>query len=71
MIEISASLGGELSLGVAIQEVNGIIDQISLPAGYSLYEAGGFQAVQQGAGDGHDSAGSGAVSGTGCDGGAV
>ncbi|ODB92279.1 acriflavin resistance protein [Candidatus Thiodiazotropha endoloripes] len=48
MIEISASLGGELSLGVAIQEVNGIIDQISLPAGYSLYEAGGFQAVQQG-----------------------
>ncbi|MEW8497855.1 MAG: efflux RND transporter permease subunit, partial [Candidatus Thiodiazotropha taylori] len=48
MIEISASLDGELSLGLAIQQVNRVIDQVSLPAGYTLYEAGGFQAVQKG-----------------------
>jgi multidrug efflux pump subunit AcrB len=48
MIEISASLDGELSLDLAIQEVNQLIEQISLPAGYRLYEAGGFQSVQQG-----------------------
>jgi multidrug efflux pump subunit AcrB len=48
MIEISASLDGELNVDLAIQAVNQVIEQISLPVGYSLYEAGSFQAVQQG-----------------------
>jgi CzcA family heavy metal efflux pump len=48
MVEISASLGKALSLEHGIREVNRVIEGVVLPSGYSLYEAGGFQAVQQG-----------------------
>jgi multidrug efflux pump subunit AcrB len=48
MVEISASLSSEVSLDLGIQEVNRVMQQVTLPAGYTLYEAGGFEAMQQG-----------------------
>ena len=48
MVEISASLGGGLSLEQAIGEANRVIEQMQLPPGYTLYEGGGSEIMQKG-----------------------
>ncbi|MES9833336.1 MAG: efflux RND transporter permease subunit [Candidatus Thiodiazotropha sp. DIVDIV] len=48
MVEISASVSEALGLDLANQKVNEIIEEMQIPSGYILYEAGGFDSVQKG-----------------------
>jgi len=48
MVEITASLGDELSLEEAIERSLAATADLDLPPGYSLYEAGSLEALQEG-----------------------
>jgi multidrug efflux pump subunit AcrB len=48
VVEISASLGDELTLQQALEQVNAVLQKIDLPEGYSAYEAGSLQTLQEG-----------------------
>jgi CzcA family heavy metal efflux pump len=48
MVEITASLGDELGLQEAIEQALAATADLPLPAGYSLYEAGSLETLQEG-----------------------
>jgi len=48
IVEISASIGGDLTLAEAIEQALAAAAEVPLPPGYSLYEAGGLETLQQG-----------------------
>ena len=48
IVEISASLAEDATLGGVLQEMDKVLAQIPLPLGYNLYEAGSKQALQEG-----------------------
>ena len=48
IVEISASIGGDLTLAEAIEQALAAAAEVALPRGYSLYEAGSLEALQQG-----------------------
>ncbi|MBK5930282.1 efflux RND transporter permease subunit [Halochromatium salexigens] len=48
IVEISASIGGELTLAEAIEQALAAAAEVNLPPGYSLYEAGSLETLQQG-----------------------
>ncbi len=48
VVEISASLGDELTLQQALEQVDAVLQKIELPEGYSVYEAGSLQTLQEG-----------------------
>jgi len=48
IVEISASVSDDATLGGVIQEIDQIVADISLPKGYSIYEGGAKQALQEG-----------------------
>ncbi len=48
VVEITASLGGELTLEQAIEAALAAADGVDLPQGYALYEAGSLETLQQG-----------------------
>ena len=48
IIEVSASVGEALTLAEALQGIDEVIAQVHLPAGYTIYEGGAKQLLQQG-----------------------
>ena len=48
IVEISASVGGELTLVEAIEQALAAAAEVPLPRGYSLYEGGSLETLQQG-----------------------
>jgi CzcA family heavy metal efflux pump len=48
MVEISASLSGDRPMGLVLRDLNQLIDSTQLPPGYSIYEAGSLETLQQG-----------------------
>ncbi|MCF7979523.1 MAG: efflux RND transporter permease subunit [Chromatiaceae bacterium] len=48
IVEISASIGGDLTLASAIEQALAAPPEVPLPPGYSLYEAGSLETLQQG-----------------------
>ncbi|MEA3640354.1 MAG: efflux RND transporter permease subunit [Lamprobacter sp.] len=48
IVEISASVGGDLTLGTAIEQALAAASEVPLPPGYSFYEAGSLETLQQG-----------------------
>lgn len=48
VVEISASLTGELSLSEALQQANSALEGLDLPDGYLIYEAGNLEALKEG-----------------------
>ena len=48
IVEISASIGGDLTLATAIEQALAAASEVPLPRGYSLYEAGSLETLQQG-----------------------
>jgi multidrug efflux pump subunit AcrB len=48
VVEISASVAGDATLEGAIDEALTALDDLPLPRGYSLYEAGALETLQQG-----------------------
>jgi multidrug efflux pump subunit AcrB len=48
MVEVTASLGDELSLEEAIEQSLAAIADLGLPPGYSLYEAGSLETLKEG-----------------------
>lgn len=48
VVEISASIGDELTLEQALERVEEIVDEMELPKGYTLYEAGSLEALKAG-----------------------
>jgi CzcA family heavy metal efflux pump len=48
IIEVSATLSGELSFGEVYTALRERIDSFELPAGYTLYEGGEYETLQQG-----------------------
>ncbi|NEX17351.1 MAG: AcrB/AcrD/AcrF family protein [Halochromatium sp.] len=48
IVEISASIGGDLTLATAIEQALAAVAEVPLPRGYRLYEAGSLETLQQG-----------------------
>jgi multidrug efflux pump subunit AcrB len=48
VVEISASLTGDLTLDEAMERVNAALDGLELPQGYVIYEAGNLETLKQG-----------------------
>ncbi len=48
IVEISASIGGDLTLATAIEQALAAASEVPLPRGYSFYEAGSLETLQQG-----------------------
>ncbi|MEL0587252.1 MAG: efflux RND transporter permease subunit [Candidatus Thiodiazotropha sp. (ex. Lucinoma kazani)] len=48
IVEVSASLGSDLTMQQAVREAIKIIDTMDLPPGYVLYEGGSAEAMQKG-----------------------
>ncbi|MBL3527749.1 MAG: efflux RND transporter permease subunit [gamma proteobacterium endosymbiont of Lamellibrachia anaximandri] len=48
VVNISASIGKDLTPGEALQSVQGVTDGMELPPGYVIYEAGGLEAQREG-----------------------
>ena len=48
VVEISASLTGELTLAEALERIDAALADLKLPPGYSLYEAGSKELLQEG-----------------------
>ncbi|MEN8179624.1 MAG: efflux RND transporter permease subunit [Pseudomonadota bacterium] len=48
VVEISASLGDELTLEQALSQVNRVIEKMDLPEGFTVYEAGSLETLKQG-----------------------
>lgn len=48
MIEINASLSGDIALNKVMETVRQQLDEIEIPAGYRLYDVGTFKSLQQG-----------------------
>ena len=48
IVEVSASLSGELSFGEIYQAVGKRLDDFALPKGYSVYDGGAYETLQQG-----------------------
>jgi len=48
IVEISASIGGDLTLASAIEQALAAVAEVPLPRGYHLYEAGSLETLQQG-----------------------
>jgi len=48
MVEVTASLSGELSLEAALERALATTADLELPPGYSLYEAGSLETLQEG-----------------------
>jgi CzcA family heavy metal efflux pump len=48
IVEISASIGKDLTMAEAIERALGAAAEVPLPPGYSLYEAGGLETLQEG-----------------------
>ena len=48
VVEVSASLSGDLSLKQAVQKAIDVADQMELPGGYIVYEAGSLETLQEG-----------------------
>ncbi len=48
IVEISASLTGELTLPEVLQQVEAALDGMELPRGYGIYEAGNLETLKQG-----------------------
>ncbi|MBY4677503.1 efflux RND transporter permease subunit [Marinobacterium arenosum] len=47
IVELTASLGDELTLGEALQQIDALRQQIELPAGYTLYDGGSKKVLQE------------------------
>ncbi len=48
VVEISASLGDDLTLEEALGQVDAVLAELELPAGYSVYEAGNLETLKEG-----------------------
>ncbi|MDH5785669.1 MAG: efflux RND transporter permease subunit [Chromatiales bacterium] len=48
IVEVSASLSGELNFGEVYQTIRQRIDTFELPAGYTLYDGGEYETLQSG-----------------------
>ena len=48
VVEISASLGDDLTLEEALDQVDAVLAELELPAGYSVYEAGNLETLKEG-----------------------
>jgi multidrug efflux pump subunit AcrB len=48
IVELSASLSEEATLGGVIQQIDNLLQNFPVPAGYNIYDAGSKQALQEG-----------------------
>lgn len=48
VVNITASLAGDLSYGVVLEQINRVLDEMPVPSGYSIYDAGITKTLQEG-----------------------
>jgi CzcA family heavy metal efflux pump len=48
VVEVSASLTGEINLQQAVTRAKNLLDELELPPGYTIYDAGSLETLQEG-----------------------